>query len=240
MELLDILSKIYLGGLNDICIVNNDGSVAVTDVSNIVFVHVKPNKGTFVKLSNDIGIRDIDTFIKILSSAAEAKKGSISIRADNILTTDDDGKVRLRFADVDAIPRIENPEKVINSLRTQFKVSAVFKQAELHKFKRKYDQLKPEIVTIKVVKKEGITSLMCTLGEDIGHVGYVVLSRRVKTKIAECETVYRADYLMQVFGSITEEKVIVELGHKLPIMIEEHGSDYSVVWVLSPFDFVSG
>lgn len=239
MELLDVLNKVHLGGLNDVCIVGRDGSVAVADVSNVVFTYVDPKEDTFDELSASIGIRDISTFIKILSSAAEAKKGSVIIQTDNILTIDDDGKVKLRFADVEAIPRIENPEKIISSLRGQFRVSAVLKQAELHKFKRKYEQLKPEIVTVKVVRKDGIVSLMCILGEDIGHVGYVVLSRKVKARIAECETVYKADYLMQVFGSITEEKVAVGLGHGLPIMVEEESSDCRVAWILSPFDFVS-
>ena len=107
MNLTDGLKKIYLNGLNSVCAVEKDLSISVMDETGSVLTVVRPIDGENM-LDASIGIRDVNTFINVLSNASE---DSFEQEGNNIEVTDEDGRVSLKLADIDAIPRVPDVDE---------------------------------------------------------------------------------------------------------------------------------
>lgn len=237
MKLVDVLNKIHLGGINEVCVVEKDGSVAVTSPTNAVLTYIRPKKS--LRLSHPLGIRDVPAFIKVLSPLGE--KDSITIGEHSILVKDGDGKVDLKVSDVEAVPRLDDPMKLLKELKKELNFSASILRSRVEKLRRKFDQLKPEIITLRVGKeKKGKRKLTCVLGEAIGNVGYVDIAMKARSSSDKsCETIYRASHLMAILAAADCDKFSVALGNKMPLMVEAELSDCHAMWCLSPYEQIT-
>ena len=235
MNLVEVLKKVYLGGINSVCIVEEDLSISVMDETSSILTVVKSTEEEEI-LEKPIGIRDIGTFISVLSGA-DADIPFVCSDTE-LKIVDSDGKVNLKLADVEAIPKISNVKDTANKLNGQLKISAALTNEAIGKVKRKVSQLKPEVMTITLAGKKGKREIDCTLGESIGHRGFVKLSTKVKSKISKAETVYNVRNIIGVFSVIESNKVEIKTGNKLPLMVYEKLDDYEVTWFISPYDFI--
>jgi len=239
MDLNTLLTKVHLGGLINICVIQDDGVVAMADEANMVLAYVKPNSrpAELKGVKQPLGIRDIGMFMRFLSFGGgefEVVKNEIIVQGKKTGT-----RVSFKLADVSAIPAVEKPDSIIKQLKSNLSVTAVITADNLANLSSIQSIIKPDIITIKTVKgTRGTRMLKAHLGEDIGHTGDTIISTKI-TGSNPIDTVFMSGNLMAAIGVITSETITIYLGKDKPLMIEEKLDDATCYWAVSPYDIVA-
>jgi len=244
MNFSEVLSKVHMGGINEVCVIEKDGSIAIADETNAVFTYVKPGPrvvSAFTKLKtrpyveHPLGIRDLGQFMKYLAF------GTAEITKDAIRFKSKVGKAVFKLADVESIPRVEGPEAIVKELSKSLALKANVTRKALDNFKAVFDLVRPEVITLSLVSLKGSgQALKCSLGEEISNTGSVLLSRDLSGKLKSCKIDFRASFFNSILAATAETDLVFRIGvDDLPLMIEEKLTGCETIWFLEPYEYAT-
>lgn len=229
----DILRKVSLGGLIEVCILNKDGSIAVANDTNTVFVYIVPKRiDDFEKIPHDLGIRNLSDFFKFLNYKTNRK---VKITDADIIIKGAGTKAIYHLADESILPRIANPTKIIKDFSSRCVVKAVIVGDVLVKFKELFNLIKPEVITFNCTNKK----LIFEIGESIGNRAQIDIDNLVTgvagKKVPSVVTAtYKSNHIQSVFDAVTTSKFEIMFGTETPVVVSEVGKEGITIWCVAP------
>lgn len=232
-----MLKQIHLGGVINECvieIVKGKASVEAIDITNNL-VYISTAKIGSKRVSNTIGIGNIELLAKFLSTMTESKL-SVDFTENRMLLTRKDKRRRLEYllsqpALIATKLRMDDDdqdEDMAEKFLNMIEIRADLSESFIKDFNSYISTLKTKIVTIEIDGDDAVFAL----GPKSEH--QFKLSLELNESSDEFTLRVNGDYLSKIFsviefGDENAEPVTIGFGEEKPIVIEMEESIWAIV-----------